>query len=135
MNWANSDPADPPFLVEVTDDSPEEYRVVAELTETAIDAILASCPDRDNPSAYQIRQMILAGMVYGWKFAQQTGGVERMLAGQQAASKRRGQADARHAEFRKAWESAVAAGRDVSIAQLAKEMGIPRATAYRAVNG
>jgi hypothetical protein len=135
MNWTNSDPTDPPFLVEVTDDSPEEYRLIAELTETVIDGIVASCPNRDAPSAYEIRQMILGGMIYGWQFAKQTGGVERMLAGQEAASKRRNKADARHAEFRKAWESAVAAGRDVSIAQLAKEMGIPRATAYRAVNG
>jgi predicted NAD/FAD-dependent oxidoreductase len=30
---------------------------------------------------------------------------------------------------------ALAAGRDVRIAQLAEEMGIPRATAYRAVHG
>jgi len=133
MNWKVDDSIDPPFLVELTDDSSEHDRQIVELTEAVIDRICDEIWVGETLSEDDIREMILAGMIYGWQFAQQTGGVEQMIATRKASAKRRTRATARHAEFRAAWESALAAGRDVSIAQLAKEMGIPRATAYRAV--
>jgi hypothetical protein len=136
MNWKFDDSVEPPFLVELTDESTEDDRLVVEMTETVIDRIVdASWPDGETITEDTIREMILWGMVYGWQFAQQTGGAEQTIANRKAAAKRREKANARHAEFRTAWESALAAGREVSIAQLAKEMGIPRATAYRAVHG
>jgi hypothetical protein len=136
MNWKFDDSEMPPFVVELTDESTDAECMVDEMTEAAIDRIVdESWPEGETLTEETIREMILWGMVYGWQFAQQTGGAEQTIANRMAAAKRREKANARHEEFRTAWESALAAGREVSIAQLAKEMGIPRATAYRAVHG
>jgi hypothetical protein len=135
MNWKVDDSIEPPFLVELTDESSDDDRLAVEMTETVIDRICDTIWVGDSLTEDDVREMILLGMVYGWQFAQQTGGAEQTIANRKAAAKRREKAHARHAEFRTAWESALAAGRDVSIAQLAEEMGIPRATAYRAVHG
>lgn len=135
MSWMHDESELPPFLAELTDDSPEEAHISVEITEGVIDKIVASCTMGEPATAEQIREMILAGMVYGWQFAQQTGAVDQKLANRKAAAKRQSQAAERHDQFRAAWEAAIAAGRDVSIAELARELGVPRATAYRAVNG
>jgi hypothetical protein len=135
MTWTFDDSEEPPFLVELTDDSPEEAHQAVQFTEAVIDKIVASCTADEPATAEEIRQMILAGMVYGWQFAQQTGAIDQRIASRKATSKRRSKANERHEQFRAAWEAALAAGRDVSIAELARELGVPRATAYRAVNG
>lgn len=133
MTWKFDDSVDPPFLIELTENSSDHDHEIVEVTEAVIDHILDSCPG-DQITEDQIREMILAGMVYGWQFAQQTGAVDQKVAHRKATAKRQSKATKRHDQFRAAWEAAIAAGREVSIAELARELGVPRATAYRAVN-
>jgi hypothetical protein len=135
MTWAFDDSVEPPFLVELTDESSENDHQIVEMTEAVIEHIAESTPTAAQPTAEEIRQMILAGMVYGWQFAQQTVSADQTIANRKATAKRRKVANERHKHFRAAWESAITAGRDVSIAELARELGVPRATAYRAVHG
>lgn len=135
MIWTFDDSVEPPFLIELTDDSPEEAYQAVQITEAVIANIVASCTTNQPSTAEEIREMILAGMVYGWQFAQQTGGIDQRIASRKATSKRRKKANERHDQFRAAWEAALVAGRDVSIADLARELGVPRATAYRAIHG
>jgi hypothetical protein len=136
MTWNNEDEATtPPFLLEFGDDAPPEAHQITELTELVVEKILRSYRRGDELTDDQARDMILAGMTYGWQFAQHTGAVEQTIASHRSAAKRRDAAAAKHHEFRAAWEAAIKAGRDVSISTLARELGVSRATAYRAVNG
>lgn len=134
MSWAFDDSVTPPFLIELTEASSDYDHEIVELTEIVVDRILDSYPG-EQITDDQIREMIRSGMMYGWQFAQQTGAVEHTMANKKAAVTRKKKANARHEKFRTAWEAALAAGREISIAELAREMGFSRASAYRAVHG
>jgi hypothetical protein len=90
MNWKFDDSEMPPFVVELTDESTDAECMVDEMTEAAIDRIVdKSWPEGETLTEETIREMILWGMVYGWQFAQQTGGAEQTIANRMAAAKRR----------------------------------------------
>lgn len=135
MTWHDNEQLVPPFLADVDRGAPPGARDVADLTDLVVGRILNAYAGRGPITKAAARQMIRAGMLYGWQFANQTGSIDQEQATQKAAASRRKQASARYEQFRAAWEAALAAGRDVSIAELARELGIPRATAYRAVKG
>lgn len=135
MNWTHDDAAEPPFLAEPGDDSPPESQRIAELTDLVVEKILEVHRNGGRITPLQARDMIRSGMWYGWQLARKEASVDQTLNNRRAVAKRRDAANAKHKEFRAAWKAAVAAGREVSVEQLARELGMSRATAYRAIHG
>lgn len=135
MTWSNDGAEDPPFLADSGDEAPHQEQAISRITDIVVEKILEAHQRGDRITLLQARDMIRAGMWYGWQLARKEASLDQTVNARRAVAKRKGDAQANHDKFRAAWKAAIEAGREVSVAQLAGELGMSRATGYRAING
>ena len=87
----------------------------------------------DHDARPKLWTLFQAAMDYGWNEAISYGPTATKPAQRKAIQVRRDQTARRYATVRAAFKRASAAGNDVNIEQIARECGVSRATAYRAL--